>query len=541
MTKTISKTHTLSNTTEFSVSELANAIKYTLEDGFSYVALRGEISGYRGPHASGHCYFAIKDDRSKIDAVMWRGVFAKLKNRPEEGIEVIAKGRVTTYPNSSKYQIIIDTLEPAGLGALMVLLEKRKKKFASEGLFDDDRKQALPFLPRVIGIITSPTGAVIRDMMHGFDERCPTHVILWPVHVQGEDSAAQVTSAINGFNQIDGTDNLPRPDILIVARGGGSLEDLWSFNEENVVRAAANSKIPLISAVGHETDWTLIDLVADARAPTPTKAAEWAVPKFREILVQTEDFTMRLKSGIRRSLHTARVNLLSAIRGLSRPHDLIALPRQRYDNVEQRFTQGLINTVHAHRLNIFRVSAKLNTSTLVVSIQNRKNSLIIFKHRTIETFRRQISTYHTKLVSISSRMNSELMRSRIKRNHEYLGMLTKNLYRTIHHHMTSRRATVEQNSKLLISCSYQSTLSRGFTVVRDRNGQTIKSKQDVVNDLLLEIEFRDGRSLALGLNRFEKGEKNFKSTILKKKNCQGTEIDTGKNNRKIRNDQGSLF
>ncbi len=272
------------NAPEFSVSELSGAIKRALEDGFGYVRLKGEISGYRGPHASGHCYFALKDDKAKIEAVIWKGSFGRLRFKPEEGMEVIAQGKITTFPGSSKYQIVIEALEPAGAGALMALLEERKRKFAAEGLFDEGRKKPRPFLPKVVGIVTSPTGAVIRDMLHGFNERYPTRVLLWPVRVQGEGSAAEVAAAIRGFNALEVGGKIPRPDVLIVARGGGSLEDLWSFNEEIVVRAAAESRIPLISAVGHETDWTLIDLVADARAPTPTKAAEWAVPKYSELI-----------------------------------------------------------------------------------------------------------------------------------------------------------------------------------------------------------------------------------------------------------------
>jgi exodeoxyribonuclease VII large subunit len=267
------------NVTEFTVSDLAGAIKRALEEGFGYVRLRGEISGFRGPHASGHCYFGLKDDKAKIEAVVWKTTWARLKVKPEEGMEVVVQGRVTTYPGSSKYQIVIESLEPAGVGALMALIEERKRKFAAEGLFEDARKKARPYLPRLVGIITSPTGAVIRDMLHGFSERFPTRVIVWPVRVQGETCAAEVAAAIAGFNAFLPGGRFARPDVLIVARGGGSLEDLWGFNEEIVVRAVAASRIPVISAVGHETDWTLIDLVADARAAPPTKAAEWGVPE----------------------------------------------------------------------------------------------------------------------------------------------------------------------------------------------------------------------------------------------------------------------
>ncbi|MEO1719512.1 MAG: exodeoxyribonuclease VII large subunit, partial [Pseudomonadota bacterium] len=318
------------NVAEFTVSELSQSIKRTLEDGFGYVRLRGEISGFRGPHSSGHCYFGIKDERAKIDAVVWRGVYSRLKVKPEEGMEVIAQGKVTSYPNASKYQIVVEALEPAGVGALMALLEERKRKFAAEGLFDDARKKPIPFLPRTIGIVTSPTGAVIRDMLAGFTERFPAHVVVWPVRVQGETSALEVASAVRGFNAAVDAGEVPRPDTIIVARGGGSLEDLWGFNEEVVVRAVAESDIPVISAVGHETDWTLVDLVADARAPTPTKAAEWAVPMYSELVDRLADHRHRLSVGARRQIETATRDLKAAKRGMPRLEDLLALPQQRF-------------------------------------------------------------------------------------------------------------------------------------------------------------------------------------------------------------------
>src|SRR5258708_4245351 len=269
------------NIPEWTVSELSAALKRTVEDAFGYVRVRGEISGFRGPHSSGHCYFALKDEGAKIDAVVWRSALARMRIKPEEGLEVLVTGRLTTYPGKSTYQIVIETLEPAGIGALMALVEERKKKLAAEGLFDAARKQLLPFLPEVIGVVTSPTGAVIRDILHRLADRFPRRVVVWPVRVQGEGSAEQVAAAINGFNALPAAGPIPRPDLMIVARGGGSLEDLWSFNEEIVVRAAAASMIPLISAVGHETDVTLIDFAADRRAPTPTAAAQMAVPARR--------------------------------------------------------------------------------------------------------------------------------------------------------------------------------------------------------------------------------------------------------------------
>ena len=265
------------NVQELSVSELSRALKRTVEDAYSYVRVRGEISGFKKA-GSGHLYMTLKDTDAVIDAVCWRGSASRLMTKPEDGLEVIATGRLTTYPGRSKYQIVIEQMEMAGEGALLKLLEERRKKLADEGLFDESRKQPIPFLPEVIGVVTSPTGAVIRDILHRLSDRFPRHVLLWPVLVQGEGAAAQVAAAIEGFNRIAPGGQVPRPDLLIVARGGGSLEDLWGFNEEIVVRAAAASEIPLISAVGHETDTTLIDFASDRRAPTPTAAAEMAVP-----------------------------------------------------------------------------------------------------------------------------------------------------------------------------------------------------------------------------------------------------------------------
>ncbi|WP_421611133.1 exodeoxyribonuclease VII large subunit, partial [Agrobacterium rosae] len=296
----------LTNLAEFSVSELSGSIKRTVETAFDQVRVRGEISGYRGQHTSGHAYFSLKDDRARIDAVIWKGSFSKLKFRPEEGMEVIATGKITTFPGSSKYQIVIESLEPAGAGALMALLEERRRKLAAEGLFDQTRKRRLPYMPRVIGVVTSPTGAVIRDILHRISDRFPVHVLVWPVKVQGEGSGEEVANAIRGFNALEIGGVIPRPDVLIVARGGGSLEDLWSFNDEIVVRAAAESAIPLISAVGHETDTTLIDHAADVRAPTPTGAAEMAVPVKADLEAQLAGLSARLSGSMSRQMDNRR-------------------------------------------------------------------------------------------------------------------------------------------------------------------------------------------------------------------------------------------
>ena len=271
------------NMPEYTVSEVAAAVKRTVEDNFGYVRIRGEISGFLAAR-SGHMYFSLKDEKAVIDSLVWRGSAGKLRFQPEDGLEVICTGKLTTYAPRSRYQLVVEAMEPAGVGALMALLEERRQKLAAEGLFAEERKQALPYLPRVIGVVTSPTGAVIRDILHRLRDRFPCRVLIWPVLVQGKGAAEQVAAAIAGFNAVDEQSPVPRPDLLIVARGGGSIEDLWSFNEEVVARAVAAGTIPLISAVGHETDTTLIDFVSDRRAPTPTAAAEIAVPVRAELV-----------------------------------------------------------------------------------------------------------------------------------------------------------------------------------------------------------------------------------------------------------------
>jgi exodeoxyribonuclease VII large subunit len=436
------------NAPEYSVSELSGAIKRALEEGFGYVRLKGEISGYRGPHASGHCYFALKDDKAKIEAVIWKGVFGRLRFKPEEGMEVIAQGKITTFPGSSKYQIMIEALEPAGAGALMVLLEERKRKFAAEGLFDEARKKPRPFLPKVVGIVTSPTGAVIRDMLAGFKERFPTRVLIWPVRVQGEGSAAEVAAAIRGFNALEPGGKIPRPDVLIVARGGGSLEDLWSFNEEIVVRAAAESRIPLIAAVGHETDWTLIDLVADARAPTPTKAAEWAVPKYSELIDTLDKLLSRRRQAIRRALEGVRTHLKAAARGLPKLEDLIALPRQRFDAAEKRLTRALLANARAHATRLARTAGRLTPAPLI----------------------QKFSRLGERLQAIERRAGQALL-----------------------NRVAVRRRVLDGKSALLNSLGYQSVLSRGFALVRDDAGLMVRQARSVAPGSALSVEFSDGR------------------------------------------------
>src|SRR5215212_8403761 len=336
------------NAPEWTVSDLAGALKRTLEESFGYVRLRGEISGYRGPHGSGHAYFSLKDQNACIDACIWKSAFAKLRFKPQEGLEVIALGKITTFPRNSKYQIVVESLQPAGVGALMALLEERRRKLAAEGLFDPARKRAPPYLPGVVGVVTSPTGSVIRDILHRLADRFPRRVLVWPVRVQGETCADEVAAAIRGFNALTVGGPVPRPDVLIVARGGGSLEDLWGFNEEIVVRAAAESAIPLVAAIGHETDWTLIDLAADVRAPTPTGAAEMTVPVRSELVATVGDLARRHGESLLRGLERRRAELRSAARALPSPEALLAAKRQRLDLASARLRPGLARNARAH-------------------------------------------------------------------------------------------------------------------------------------------------------------------------------------------------
>ena len=341
------------NSPPLSVSELSGALKRTIETAFGEVRVRGEISGFKR-HGSGHCYFTLKDENACIDAVIWRGNAAALAFRPEDGAEVIATGKLTIYPGRSKYQIVVDRMELAGEGALLALLERRRKMLAAEGLFEPARKRKLPFLPRVIGIITSPTGAVIRDILHRLEDRCPTHVILWPVAVQGEGASARIAEAIRAFPSI-----APRPDLVIVARGGGSIEDLWAFNEEEVVRAAAESPIPLISAVGHETDTTLIDLAADLRAPTPTAAAELAVPVRSDLFTQLAELGHRAQQCLARRAERSRERFDLTVCRWPEPPALFALRAQRVDELGERLPRSLAARAGNARADMNLVAGRL--------------------------------------------------------------------------------------------------------------------------------------------------------------------------------------
>jgi exodeoxyribonuclease VII large subunit len=483
-----------SNLAEYSVSELSGSIKRTVEQAFDQVRVRGEISGYRGPHSSGHAYFSLKDDRARIDAVIWKGSFSKLRFKPEEGMEVIATGKVTTFPGSSKYQIVIETLEPAGAGALMALLEERRRKLAAEGLFDTERKKPLPFLPRVIGVVTSPTGAVIRDILHRIADRFPVHVIVWPVKVQGEGSGQEVAAAIDGFNAFVPGGAMPRPDVLIVARGGGSLEDLWSFNDEIVVRAAAASKIPLISAVGHETDWTLIDHASDRRAPTPTGAAEMAVPVKADLDAEIASLTARLRGAVARQMDNRRQGVRALARALPSLDQLLALPRRRFDEAAIGLGRGLqMNTVNKRRT-FERAAAHLRPDVLLTRIAERRQRVTErvqrverIVERRLDQFRARLSAFDVSLRATPARIAAQTGRSR-----DRLTGLALRAESALAGNLARRRALLQAQDRMLQSLSYRNVLKRGYALVRDEEGAPVNAAAELGPGRAIAIEFADG-------------------------------------------------
>jgi exodeoxyribonuclease VII large subunit len=489
----------LINAPEFTVSELSSALKRTVEDNFGHVRVRGEISGFRGPHSSGHCYFALKDESAKIEAVIWKFAHARMRFKPQEGLEVIATGKLTTYPGSSKYQIVIEALEPAGIGALMALMEERKRKLAAEGLFDEARKQLLPWLPEVIGVVTSPTGAVIRDILHRLQDRFPRRVLVWPVKVQGEGSAEQVAAAIRGFNALPEQGRIPRPDILIVARGGGSLEDLWSFNEEIVVRAAAESMIPLISAVGHETDITLIDFAADKRAPTPTAAAEMAVPVRSELLVEVATLARRTMICWQRSQESRRNELRAAVRALPAAGELLAIPRQRLDNAAGTLPRALKANTHAHFRRFAGASAKLTLRVLRGQVTQARHHLTVSGERLTHSARSLLRQRRDRYLGLEIRLkasklaNAQAQRQRIARERERTQRLAERARRALSTLLQRLEARVGHSGQLLGALSYRGVLARGFALVRDQEGHAVHAAASVGPSAALSIEFSDGR------------------------------------------------
>ncbi|QWK79351.1 exodeoxyribonuclease VII large subunit [Ochrobactrum sp. BTU1] len=481
-----------SNVAEYSVSEISGALKRTVEDTFSHVRVRGEISGYRGPHSSGHAYFALKDDRSRLEAVIWRGSMGRLRFRPEEGMEVIATGKLTTYPGSSKYQIVIEQMEPAGAGALMALLEERKRKLAAEGLFDPAIKQLLPFMPRVIGVVTSPTGAVIRDIIHRISDRYPLHVIVWPVRVQGETSGAEVAAAVDGFNALAQGGTIARPDVVIVARGGGSLEDLWGFNDEIVVRAVAASHIPVISAVGHETDWTLIDLAADVRAPTPTGAAEMAVPVKADLIATVATQSARLASAMSRFVDFKRQAHRAASRALPSSDQLLALPRRRFDEAASRLTRALFVNTQKKRVHFDGRARQLSPRLLQRGFDEQKRHMKLIGQRLPRALEAFLRERRTLLARRSDRLAPEpiLRRTVVAKN--AIEQLDRRRDQAIKILLDRAKRRGQELERLMRTLSYESVLDRGFAVVFDADGKPVKLAQSVSEGDALSIRFRDG-------------------------------------------------
>jgi exodeoxyribonuclease VII large subunit len=488
----------LINAPEYTVSELSSALRRTVEDAYGHVRVRGEISGFRGAHSSGHCYFALKDENAKIEAVIWKSAHYRMRFKPQEGLEVIATGRLTTYPGSSKYQIVIEALEPAGIGALMALMEERKKKLAAEGLFDEARKQVLPWLPEVVGVVTSPTGAVIRDILHRLEDRFPRRVLVWPVKVQGDGSAEQVAAAIRGFNALPEGGRIPRPDVLIVARGGGSLEDLWSFNEEIVIRAAADSMIPLISAVGHETDITLIDFVADKRAPTPTAAAEMAVPVRSELTAEVSSLARRVLVCWQRGQENRRNELRAAVRALPAASDVLAIPRQRLDAAAGSLPRGLKANTHAHFRRFAAASARLTLRVLRGQVAQARQHLTISGERLTLSTRSLLRQRRDRYASLEARLkasrlaNAQAQRQRIARERERTERLSERAQRALLTTMQRLEARVAHSGKLLAALSYRGVLARGFALVRDDAGHPVHAAASVEPGARVSIEFADG-------------------------------------------------
>lgn len=490
MSETIS-----SNVTEFTVSELSGSIKKTVERAFSHVRLRGEISGFRGPHSSGHAYFSIKDDRALMDAVVWKGVYNRLKFKPEEGMEMIATGKITTYPGSSKYQIVIEQLEPAGAGALMAMLEERKKRLAAEGLFNAERKQLLPYMPNVIGVVTSPTGAVIRDILHRISDRFPVHVLVWPVRVQGETSGDEVARAITGFNALDAASPITKPDLIIVARGGGSLEDLWGFNDEAVVRAAAQSDIPLISAVGHETDWTLLDLVADQRAPTPTGAAEMAVPVKEELNAQIANLSARLQSVSSRIVEQRRQHFLALSRGLPSLDNILALPRRRIDEAASGLFRTFQLTLSHKKRILSEPAARLTPLSLTSAIKERYSQLTQLDQslrnanmRGLEQRRGLLQKHARGLAPIPQQISRHIRQLKDQTNQ---AMARSDV--AIQTKLVEGHRNVQSYHRILESLSYRNVLKRGYAIVKDHNNRLVKSVQQIGDNQDLSMQFADGQ------------------------------------------------
>ena len=459
-----------SNMPEFSVSELSQSLKKTVENAYGYVRVRGEVSGFKRA-TSGHLYMALKDSNSLIDAVCWRGQAARLGVEPEDGLEVIVTGKITTYPGRSKYQIIIDKMEIAGEGALLKLLQDRKKKLLAEGLFDDAKKQKIPYLPKVIGVITSPTGAVFSDIIHRLNDRFPRHVILWPVSVQGDNAASEIITAINSFNAVILENNII-PDLIIIARGGGSLEDLWCFNDEMLVRAVVNSKIPIISAIGHETDTSLVDFASDKRAPTPTAAAEMAVPVRIDLMAQLSSLSSRTVNVINMKLKNQYRHIENLSRGLPNADNLLANANQRLDG-------------HSDRLN-----NAINNSFLTIQQRLNLSSNHLLSPAQI------LSNHNIKLDNLNKRMRMAVEKIyQIKQMKYISSRLGYRLHDNIDKIIERRAYRLSQIWRNLENLSHIKILKRGFALVRNKDGDVIKSSSAIRNGDNISIMLGDQKPI----------------------------------------------
>lgn len=454
------------NAQPLTISEVSALLKRTVEDRFGFVRLRGELSGVKRA-ASGHFYCALKDEGAVIDGVMWKGNAARLNFRAEDGLEVIATGKLTTYPGRSKYQIVIDSLELAGEGALLALLEKTRARLAAEGLFDAGKKRALPFLPRVIGVVTSPTGAVIRDILHRLADRFPSHVLVWPVLVQGQGAAEQVAAAVRGFSAIEPGGGVPRPDVVIVARGGGSIEDLWSFNEEIVVRAIAECTIPVISAVGHETDTTLADFAADRRAPTPTAAAEMAVPVRADLAFTLADLAQRQRRAVYRPVELGRERLAARARLLPRPENLAAPQAQRLDDLAERLRRALGDRSAQGREQLAGVAARLSPTLLARSAAEAQRRL--------------------DRAGPTPAMAQRVLRGPAERFERI--RLAPSLIERPARDGAHRLAAL---ARVMSQLHPEKPLERGYAIIRDNAGKALTTRAEAAGAARFSVQFRDG-------------------------------------------------
>ncbi len=478
------------NAHEYSVSEISGAIKNCVEDAFTYVRIRGEVGRLSRPY-SGHIYFDLKDEKSVISAVAWKGVASRWRFQPEEGLEIIVTGRVTTFAGQSKYQIIVESVEPAGEGALMALLEERKKKLALEGLFDESKKKPLPFLPKTIGVITSPSGSVIRDIIHRVEERFPLNIIVWPVRVQGKTCASEVAAAIRGFNEFDENSLIKRPDLLIIARGGGSVEDLWGFNEEEVVRAVAQSEIVVISAIGHETDTTLIDFAADKRAPTPTGAAEIAVPVRADLIAFVDDLGLRLKNSSIRLVQNLRDRVRAGAAGLPRPSDLLSSARQRLDFALERLLSGLSTSKDQKALKFAKIAASLGRPDgLIFAASKRLDGLTSRLGSGLLAAKQKKALL---LAKTAPRLSANTLVKQTNSLRDGLELMKKNMPLAFERGIKDKNKQLIGYEKLLKSLSYKSVLQRGFAIVSDENDKLVRAGAMVKTNDRLKIQFANDK------------------------------------------------